>query len=77
MIPLVVTDVEKMHVDDIAFLEMVFGVPPYLFEHIKLRKLTKEIWDTLKGLFEGYENMKDKRLRSVVNNYDTFSHHSW
>lgn len=29
-------NVDKMHVDDITFYEMVFGVPPYLFENMKL-----------------------------------------
>ena len=52
---------------------MVFGVPPSLFEHIKLCKSTKEIWDTLQDLFEGSENMKDKHLTSVVNELDTFT----
>ena len=52
---------------------MVFGVPPSLFEHIKLCKSTKEIWDTLQDLFEGSENMKDKWLTSVVNEFDTFT----
>lgn len=33
-----------------------------LFEHIKLCKSIKDIWDTLKYLFEGLENVKDKRL---------------
>lgn len=45
-------NVDKMHVDDITFYEMVFGVPPYLFENMKLWKYAKEISDTLKYLFE-------------------------
>ncbi|XP_052626968.1 uncharacterized protein LOC128133534 [Lactuca sativa] len=52
---------------------MVFGVPPSLFEHIKLCKSAKEIWDTLQDLFEGSENTMDKRLNSVVNEFDTFT----
>lgn len=34
--PPTTVDVDKMHVDDIFFSEMVFGVPPFLFDHIKL-----------------------------------------
>ncbi|XP_052622501.1 uncharacterized protein LOC128127835 [Lactuca sativa] len=71
--PLTADDVEKLHVDQVAFVEMVFGVPPSLFEHIKLCKSAKEIWDTLQDLIEGSENMKDKRLTSVVNDFDTFT----
>lgn len=36
-------DEEKIYVDDIAFFEMVFGVPPSLFEHIKLCKSVKKM----------------------------------
>ncbi|XP_052621758.1 uncharacterized protein LOC128127334 [Lactuca sativa] len=71
--PLTADDIEKLHADQIAFSKMVFGVPPSLFEHIKLCKLAKEIWDTLLDLIEGSENMKDKRLTSVVNDFDTFT----
>ena len=71
--PLTADDVEKLHADQVAFSKMVFGVPPSLFEHIKLCKSAKEIWDTLQDLIEGSENMKDKRLTSVVNNFDTFT----
>lgn len=63
---------EKMYADDVTFSEMVFGVPPSLFEHIKLSKSTKKIWDTLKHLFKDSENMKENRLTSVVNKYNTF-----
>lgn len=43
-------DIEKMHVDNLAFLEMIFGILPHLSKHIKLCKSAKEIWDTLKNL---------------------------
>ena len=46
-IPLTSSNIEKLHEDQIAFSEMVFGVPLSLFEHIMLCKSTKEIWDTL------------------------------
>lgn len=36
-------DVKKMCVDDVAFTEMVFGVPPSLSQYIKLCKSTKYI----------------------------------
>lgn len=52
---------------------MIFGVHPSLFEHIKLCKSGKEIWDTLQDLIEGSQNMKDKHLTSVVNDFDTFT----
>ena len=52
---------------------MGFGAPPSLFKHIKLCKYAKEIWDTVQDLFEGSENMKDKRLTSVINEFDTFT----
>ena len=51
--PLTTDDIEKQNVDQVAFSEMVFGVPPSLFEHIKLCKSAKEIWDTLQDLIEG------------------------
>ena len=70
--PLTSDDIENLHVDQVAFSEMVFGVPPSLFEHIKLCKSAKEIWGTLQDLIEGSENMKDKRLTLVVNDFDTF-----
>ena len=34
--PLTADDIEKLHADQVAFSEMVFGVPPSLFEHTKL-----------------------------------------
>ncbi|KAL7587710.1 hypothetical protein Lser_V15G39845 [Lactuca serriola] len=71
--PLIADDLEKLHADQVSFSEMMFGVPPSLFEHIKLCKSAKEIWDTLQDLFEGSENMKDKHLTSVVNKFDTFT----
>mgnify|MGYP001553671875 CR=1 FL=1 len=71
--PLTAIDIEKLHAYQVAFPEMVFGVPPSLFENIKLCKSAKEIWDTLQDLFEWSENMKDKRLTSVVNEFDTFT----
>lgn len=52
---------------------MLFGVSASLFKHIKLWKSAKEFWDTLQDLFEGTENMKDKGLTSVVNEFDTFT----
>ena len=52
---------------------MVSGVPPSFFEHIKLCKFSKEIWDTLQDLFDGSENMKDKRLTSIMNDFNTFT----
>ena len=45
--PLNATDIKKLHADQIAFSEMLFSVPPSFFEHIKLCKSVKEIWDTL------------------------------
>ncbi|XP_023770935.1 uncharacterized protein LOC111919603 [Lactuca sativa] len=71
--PLTAYDIEKLHANQVAFSEMGFGVPLSLFEHIKLCKSTKEIWDTLQDLIEGSENMKDKRLTIVVNDFDTFT----
>ena len=50
--PLTAIDIEKLHAYQVAFPEMVFGVPPSLFENIKLCKSAKEIWDTLQDLFE-------------------------
>nr|KAJ0197101.1 hypothetical protein LSAT_V11C700370380 [Lactuca sativa] len=34
--PLTTTYIEKLNADEVAFSEMVFGVPPSLFEHIKI-----------------------------------------
>lgn len=65
--------IEKLHADQVAFSEMVLGVPPSLFEHIQLCKSTKEIWDTLQDLFDGLENMNDKRMTSTVNEFDMFT----
>ena len=42
-VPLIASDLEKLHEVQIAFLNMVFGVPLSLFEHIKLCKYAKEI----------------------------------
>ncbi|XP_023749777.1 uncharacterized protein LOC111898072 [Lactuca sativa] len=70
--PLTTDGIEKLHANQISFSEMVFRVTPSLSEHIKLCKSAKEIWDTLQNLFEGSENMKDKRLTSVFNTLDTF-----
>ena len=39
--PLTASDIKKLHVDKIAFSEMVFGIPPSLFELIKLCKFAK------------------------------------
>lgn len=50
---------------------MVFRVPHSLFDHIKLCKFAKEIWNTLQDMFQGSENMKDKCLTSVFNEFDT------
>lgn len=36
-------------------------------------KYVKEIWDTLKDLFKGLENLKNKRMTSVVNKCETFT----
>ena len=66
-------DLEKMDADNIAFSEMIFGIPPVLFEQIKLCQSAKEIWDTLQDSLEGSDNVKEKRLTSVVNEYDTFT----
>ncbi|XP_023762117.1 uncharacterized protein LOC111910511 [Lactuca sativa] len=66
-------DIEKLHVDQVTFSEMVFGVPPSLFENIKLCKLAKEIWDTLQDLIDASKNKKEKHLTSVVNDFDTFT----
>ena len=71
--PLTADHIEKLHAYQVAFTKIVFGVPPSLFEHIKLCKSAKEIWDNLQDLFEGSENMKDKRLTSVVNEFDAFT----
>ena len=51
----------------------MFGVPPSLFEHIKLCKFAKEIWDTLQDLFKGSKNMKDKHLTSFIDYFDTIT----
>lgn len=71
-IPPMLMDKEKTCVYEIAFSKMVFRISPSLFEHIKFCKSAKEICDMLKDLFEGLENLKDTRLKSVVNEYDTF-----
>lgn len=71
--PLTADDIEKLHADQVAFSEMVFGVPASLFEYIKLCKSDKEIWETPQDLIEGSENMKDKRHTLVVNEFDTFT----
>ena len=34
-VPLTTNDIEKLHVDQIAFSKVVFGVSPSLFEYIK------------------------------------------
>lgn len=73
LIPLTTNDIHKLHADQIAFSKMVVVVPPPLFEHIMLYKSAKEIYNTLQDLFEGLGNMKDKRLISVVNDFDTFT----
>ena len=52
---------------------MVFSVPPSLSEKIKLCNYAKEIRDTLQDLFEGSKNMKDKLLKYVANEFDTFT----
>lgn len=52
---------------------MVYGFPLSHFEHIKLSKSAKQIWVILQDLLDGSENMKDKRLNSVVNKFDTFT----
>ena len=65
--PSFANDLEKCMMIKLPSQRWCFGVPPSLFEHIKLCKSAKEIWDTLQDLFEESENMKDKRLTSVVN----------
>lgn len=38
-------NLEKMHADNLAFCEMIFGIPTHMFEHIMLYKSDKDIWD--------------------------------
>lgn len=62
-----------MCADDVAFSESVFGIPSSFFDHIKICKYAKEILNIIKDLFEISENVKDKRMTSVVNDYDMFT----
>lgn len=50
--PLTTNDINKLNVDQIVFSKMLFGVPPYLFEYIKLCKYKKVVRDTLQDLFD-------------------------
>lgn len=67
-IPPRLIDEEKMHANCFSIFKLVFGIPPYFFEHIiKVSKSDKEILDMLKNLSEVSENVKDKRLTYMVN----------
>ena len=66
-------DLENIDADNSTISELVFGIPPSLFAHIKHCKSAKEIWDLLQDLLEGSENVKEKKQSSVVNDYNTFT----
>lgn len=51
----------------------MFDVPPSLFENISISKSAKDIWDSIQDMFKGSDNVKDKRLASMLNDFDIFT----
>lgn len=71
--PLTTNKIDKLHTDRIAFYKMEFGVPPSVFDNINMWKSAKERLESLQHLYEGSENMKEKHLTSVVNDFNAFA----
>ena len=61
-----------MENNDIPFAQLVCGLPPDLFYHIKSCQSAPEMWITLQSLIEGIKNVKDKKLGSSLNDFKKF-----
>ncbi|KAL4579709.1 hypothetical protein LXL04_015868 [Taraxacum kok-saghyz] len=43
-------DLEKTHADKQALIEIIFDIPPYLYECVTFCTTMKEVWDRLQDL---------------------------
>ena len=61
-----------MDADQVAFHELTCGVPPELFDLIMNCNSAKEVWDTLKLIFDGTDGAKNKKLTTAMNEFHNF-----
>lgn len=48
------------------------GIPPNIFDYIKLSKHAREVWLTLDSMFKGNELVIDDMLSYVINKFNIF-----
>ncbi|TLX66335.1 hypothetical protein E9993_23445, partial [Labilibacter sediminis] len=58
--------------DIAAYTELMYGIPPNPFDYIKQCSNAHEIWITLEAMFEGNESIRDKKMTSTINKFNSF-----
>ena len=62
-----------MENDDIAYTELLCGIPPEIFDLVQDCETAKEIWTVLENMFEGTDQARDKKTTSAINDYNNFA----
>ncbi|KAM3256600.1 hypothetical protein ACQJBY_049186 [Aegilops geniculata] len=60
------------HRKDRQAMSAIYSVMPMdVLQHLIAKELAKEVWDTLKLMFEGHTRVKQANLQTLLRNYET------